>query len=127
MRIVDPFFVLTNVAKTAFREPSIEKLQTHSSLLKPKTSKPKQLQEIFNNVQSIKPKCLPTRTGGWDKTLRYWDLRQQSPAHVQQLPEKCYAMSVSHPLLVVGCAERVIQIFNLANPQQVSFVLLGYY
>jgi len=58
-------------------------------------------------------------TGGWDKTLRYWDLRQQSPAHVQQLPEKCYAMSVSHPLLVVGCAERVIQIFNLANPQQV--------
>jgi len=58
-------------------------------------------------------------TGSWDKTLRYWDLRQQSPAHTQTLPDKCYALSVSHPLLVVGTAERYIQVFNLAKPDQV--------
>ena len=61
----------------------------------------------------------PARAGSWDKTLRYWDLRQQSPAHTQTLPDKCLALSVSHPLLVVGTGERNIQIFNLAKPNVV--------
>ncbi|MCD9638495.1 Poly(A)+ RNA export protein rae1 [Datura stramonium] len=38
-------------------------------------------------------------TGSWDKSLRYWDLRQPNPAHVQQLPERCYALTVKHPLM----------------------------
>lgn len=58
-------------------------------------------------------------TGSWDKTIRYWDLRQQSPAHTQALPDKCYAMSVVYPLLVVGTAERHIQIYNMNQPSQV--------
>ncbi len=49
-------------------------------------------------------------TGGWDRTLRYWDLRQPNPAHVHQLPERCYAMSLNYPLLVVGTAERKIEV-----------------
>jgi len=49
--------------------------------------------------------------------LRYWDLRQQNPAHTQALPERAYAMSVRHPLLVVGTAERHIVVYNLAAPQ----------
>lgn len=56
-------------------------------------------------------------TGSWDRTLKYWDTRQPNPALQVTLPERCYALSVTHPLLVVGCAERQIQIFNLANPQ----------
>mmetsp|Transcript_21786 Transcript_21786/g.53937 ORF Transcript_21786/g.53937 Transcript_21786/m.53937 type:complete len:357 (-) Transcript_21786:114-1184(-) len=56
-------------------------------------------------------------TGGWDKTLRYWDTRQPSPALQVQLPERLYSLSVVHPLLVVGTAERHIQVFNLSNPQ----------
>ncbi|XP_059636369.1 protein RAE1 [Cornus florida] len=56
-------------------------------------------------------------TGSWDKTLRYWDLRQSNPAHVQQLPERCYALTVKHPLMVVGTADRNIIVFNLNNPQ----------
>ena len=39
-------------------------------------------------------------------------------ALVVQLPERCYALSVSHPLLVVGTAERHICVYNLDNPQQ---------
>ena len=59
-------------------------------------------------------------TGSWDKTLRYWDLRQQTPVHKHDLPERCYALSVNYPLLVVGTAERHIQIFNLQSaPHQV--------
>ncbi|CAN4093609.1 unnamed protein product [Withania somnifera] len=56
-------------------------------------------------------------TGSWDKTLRYWDLRQPNPAHVQQLPERCYALTVKHPLMVAGTADRNLIVFNLQNPQ----------
>ena len=57
-------------------------------------------------------------TGSWDKTLKYWDTRQPNPALTVQLPERCYALSVSHPLLVVGTAERHIQVYNLSDPQR---------
>ncbi|KAM3337045.1 hypothetical protein P3S68_032745 [Capsicum galapagoense] len=56
-------------------------------------------------------------TGSWDKTLRYWDLRQQNPVHVQQLPERCYALTVKHPLMVAGTADKNLIVFNLQNPQ----------
>lgn len=57
-------------------------------------------------------------TGSWDKTLKYWDLRSPNPVHTQQLPERVYAMDCVHPLLVVGTADRAIQVYNLAQPQQ---------
>ncbi|KAL0412697.1 UNVERIFIED_CONTAM: protein RAE1 [Sesamum radiatum] len=49
--------------------------------------------------------------------LQYWDLRQQNPTWVQQLPERCYALTVRHPLMVVGTADRNLIVFNLQNPQ----------
>eukprot|EP00270_Netrium_digitus_P010877 TRINITY_DN3405_c0_g1_i1.p1 TRINITY_DN3405_c0_g1~~TRINITY_DN3405_c0_g1_i1.p1 ORF type:complete len:361 (-),score=61.70 TRINITY_DN3405_c0_g1_i1:178-1233(-) len=56
-------------------------------------------------------------TASWDKSLRYWDLRQPNPVHTQPLPERAYAMSVRHPLMVVGTADRNLIIYNLgANP-----------
>ncbi|BBG96054.1 Transducin/WD40 repeat-like superfamily protein [Prunus dulcis] len=56
-------------------------------------------------------------TGSWDKTLKYWDVRQPNPVHTQQLPERCYALSVRYPLMVVGTADRNLVVFNLQNPQ----------
>ncbi|KAF3339367.1 protein RAE1 [Carex littledalei] len=56
-------------------------------------------------------------SGSWDKTVRYWDTRQAQPAHVQQLPEKCYAITVSYPLMVVGTSDRNLIVYNLQNPQ----------
>ena len=53
-------------------------------------------------------------TGSWDKTIRYWDLRQPNPVHTQQLPERVYAMDVRHPLLVVGLANRRIQVDSVS-------------
>ncbi|KAJ4480037.1 WD40-repeat-containing domain protein [Lentinula aciculospora] len=55
-------------------------------------------------------------TGSWDKTVKYWDLRTPQPVATVTLPERCYTMDVQHPLMVVGTAERHIQIFNLSNP-----------
>ncbi|CAK5279250.1 unnamed protein product [Mycena citricolor] len=58
-------------------------------------------------------------TGSWDKTVKYWDLRSSNPVATVQLAERCYSMDVQYPLMVVGTAERHIQIFNLTNPTTV--------
>ncbi|KAI5119654.1 hypothetical protein M0805_007745 [Coniferiporia weirii] len=55
-------------------------------------------------------------TGSWDKTIKYWDLRTSNPISTVQLPERCYSMDVVYPLMVVGTAERHIQVYNLTNP-----------
>jgi len=49
--------------------------------------------------------------------FRYWDTRQSNPVHTQQLPDRCYAITVKHPLMVVGTADRNLIVFNLQNPQ----------
>ncbi|XP_024924048.1 protein RAE1 [Ziziphus jujuba] len=56
-------------------------------------------------------------TGSLDKTMKYWDTRQPKPAHTQQLPERCYALSVRYPMMVVGTADRNLILFNLRKPQ----------
>ncbi|GAB7348282.1 hypothetical protein MBLNU459_g6263t1 [Dothideomycetes sp. NU459] len=55
-------------------------------------------------------------TGSWDKTIKYWDLRQQQPAATVQCQERVYSMSVRNQMLVVATAERWINVINLANP-----------
>ncbi len=57
-------------------------------------------------------------TGSWDKTLRYWDGRQPTAALTVPLPERCYGLSVVHPMLVVITADRHILMYNLSSPQQ---------
>lgn len=52
-------------------------------------------------------------TASWDKTVKYWDARQGTPIGGFQLPERCYSMSVTYPLLVVATAERHVAIVNL--------------
>lgn len=87
-------------------------------------------------------------TGGWDKTLKYWDLRTrwslllgfacltvrpkltvercscaddaEAMAGAVQLPERCYTMDASGDVLVVGTAERKIQLYD----SQSIFLLL---
>ncbi|KAJ2708699.1 RNA export factor gle2, partial [Coemansia spiralis] len=55
-------------------------------------------------------------TAGWDKMLKYWDMRQQSPIAAVNLPERAYAMDCINPLLVVATADRKVLIFDMANP-----------
>lgn len=56
-------------------------------------------------------------TGSWDKTIKYWDLRQQTPVATLECKDRIYSMDVRNDkLLVIGTAERWIQIVDLANP-----------
>ncbi|TKA51470.1 hypothetical protein B0A49_12039, partial [Cryomyces minteri] len=55
-------------------------------------------------------------TGSWDKTVKYWDLRQAQPAATLQVQERVYAMSVRDQLLVIGTADRYINMVNLNEP-----------
>eukprot|EP00406_Dinophysis_acuminata_P071170 CAMPEP_0179254478 /NCGR_PEP_ID=MMETSP0797-20121207/23259_1 /TAXON_ID=47934 /ORGANISM="Dinophysis acuminata, Strain DAEP01" /LENGTH=362 /DNA_ID=CAMNT_0020962357 /DNA_START=69 /DNA_END=1153 /DNA_ORIENTATION=+ len=57
-------------------------------------------------------------SGSWDKTLCFWSAKQPTPVATLQLPERVYAMDVKFPILVVGCAERHVQVYNLQNLQQ---------
>lgn len=68
--------------------------------------------------------CGPTNqeclvTGSWDKTLKYWDLRQQQPISTVMLPDRVYSMDSKAKLLVVGTANRNISIIDLNNPTNI--------
>lgn len=56
--------------------------------------------------------------------IRYWDTRQSNPVHTQQLPDRCHAMDVKYPLMVVATADKNIVIFNLQNPQVIVYAFL---
>lgn len=58
-------------------------------------------------------------TGSWDKTIKYWDLRQPTPAATVQMPERVYTMDVSQSLLVVGTADRHLPVINIQNPNAI--------
>ena len=55
-------------------------------------------------------------TGSWDKKIKYWDLRSPTAAASLDMQERVYTLDVSQGLMVVGTAERFINIINLAQP-----------
>lgn len=55
-------------------------------------------------------------TGSWDKTVKYWDLRQQTPVGSITCQERVYSMDVRNKLFVVATADRWIDIINLDKP-----------
>ncbi|PWN39954.1 WD40 repeat-like protein [Ceraceosorus guamensis] len=61
-------------------------------------------------------------TASWDKTVKYWDMRQGNPIAQATLSERCYAMDCEWPYLVVGTADRKIHVFDLQqNPNAPAF------
>lgn len=58
-------------------------------------------------------------TGSWDKKVKYWDLRSDKPIAELEQQERVYAMDAKDNLLVVGTADRYINIINLQNPQTI--------
>ncbi|KAK8855312.1 WD40-repeat-containing domain protein [Apiospora arundinis] len=55
-------------------------------------------------------------TGSWDKTVKYWDLRQQEPLATLKCADRVYAMDTKSSLLVIATAERKIHLVDLRNP-----------
>lgn len=58
-------------------------------------------------------------SGSWDKTLKYWDMRQPQPVATVAMPERVYAMDSAQKLLVTATAERHVIIMDLNNPTQI--------
>ena len=55
-------------------------------------------------------------TGSWDKTIKYWDCRQSNPVASITCQDRVYSMDTKDKLLVIGTAERYIDIINLDKP-----------
>lgn len=68
-------------------------------------------------------------TGGWDRTLRFWDMRQlptqNSLANIQ-LPERVYCSDMLYPMAVVALANRHVKIYKLEG-QPLVLLLAGLY
>ncbi|KAJ1679745.1 RNA export factor gle2, partial [Spiromyces aspiralis] len=56
-------------------------------------------------------------TGSWDKTIKFWDLKQEAPVHSIDLPERCYAMDSRGSILVAALAELQYFCFDTNSPQ----------
>jgi mRNA export factor len=57
-------------------------------------------------------------SGGWDKTIKYWDLRQPNALALSvPVPDRVYAMSISGSIVTVALANKKIAFYDLTNPQ----------
>ncbi|KAF3015345.1 hypothetical protein E8E14_010785 [Neopestalotiopsis sp. 37M] len=59
-------------------------------------------------------------SGSWDKTIKFWDIRQQSPAVALQCDDRVYAIDSKAQLLVAGTAGCKMHLVDLAMPSQFS-------
>lgn len=55
-------------------------------------------------------------TGSWDKTVKYWDLRQSAAVATLPCQDRVYTLDVKDKLMVIGTADRYINIVNLSEP-----------
>lgn len=58
-------------------------------------------------------------TGSWDKTIKYWDLRQSTPAATVQCQERVYSIDAKDQLLIAGTADRYVNVINLGKPGEI--------
>lgn len=57
-------------------------------------------------------------TGSWDKTVKYWDLRQSTPVATVSCQERVYTMDSRDSCLVIGTADRYINVISLNKPTE---------
>jgi len=55
-------------------------------------------------------------SGSWDKTVKYWDMRQQTAVGTVACQDRVYTMDVKNNLCIVGTADRYINVINLEQP-----------
>jgi mRNA export factor len=58
-------------------------------------------------------------TGSWDKTVKFWDLKNAGPVGTLNCQDRVYSMDIKDQLLVVATAERHINMVNLNEPTKI--------
>jgi mRNA export factor len=73
-------------------------------------------------IQTVKVTSMEgvVMTGSWDKTLKFWDIRQPTgtPGATAPLPEKLYDADITGELITAACGDRKIVIYDLRNLKQ---------
>jgi mRNA export factor len=59
-------------------------------------------------------------TGSWDNTIKYWDMRSPTAVVSVDMRQKVYTLDVQKNVLVVGTAERFIQVIDLQQPDKIK-------
>eukprot|EP01086_Lenisia_limosa_P004972 TRINITY_DN2097_c0_g1_i2.p1 TRINITY_DN2097_c0_g1~~TRINITY_DN2097_c0_g1_i2.p1 ORF type:complete len:341 (-),score=60.91 TRINITY_DN2097_c0_g1_i2:13-1035(-) len=59
-------------------------------------------------------------TASLDGKLSYWNCTQSTPSATLQLPNKCIAMDVKHPMACVATADNQIHYINLEKPTEIA-------
>lgn len=59
-------------------------------------------------------------TGSWDKTVRYWDLRQSQPLATVNVGDKVYSMDTQKNKLILATAGEKLCVVSLDKPVEVS-------
>ncbi|KAI0123816.1 WD40-repeat-containing domain protein [Xylariales sp. AK1849] len=59
-------------------------------------------------------------SASWDKTVKFWDMRQPNPLASLNCAERVYSMDAKAGLLVIATAERHIQLVDLQNPTVIA-------
>jgi mRNA export factor len=59
-------------------------------------------------------------SGGWDRQLKFWDLRSPTPVGALEMPERVYDLDVRGNLMVVVTAARHVVTFNVGGAQPVE-------
>ena len=56
-------------------------------------------------------------TGSWDKTLKFWDVRQPKMVMSHNMSDKVACMDVKYPLCAVATQDKKVTVYNLDQPQ----------
>ena len=71
---------------------------------------------FFQNSISNGPMIV---TGSWDRTIKFWDLRQPMPIGTIACKEKVYSMDTRVDRLAIATAERKIHFVDLLRPSEI--------
>lgn len=57
-------------------------------------------------------------TGSWDKTVKYWDLRQATPVASVSCQDRIYSMDSKDTMLIIATADRYVNVVDLNKPTE---------
>ncbi|ELA48092.1 hypothetical protein VCUG_00330 [Vavraia culicis subsp. floridensis] len=65
--------------------------------------------KVYNNI---------VITGSWDKKLKFWDLRSNTPLFTHELAHKVYAMDIKNDNLVLALSNNTVVTYNINDFQR---------